>query len=110
MRFYLGLGKYTPTAALYGELAWQPPHVKQWVSVARLCHRYHRMNRDRLNYKVYAYCYSRSSTRCKNWQFNFVEHLKLINLSHILDTCKVLSSRKFCDMVGQNSMNLFINE
>jgi hypothetical protein len=110
MRFYLGLGKYTPTAALYGELAWQPPHVKQWVSVARLWHRYHKMNRDRLNYKVYAYCYSRASTRCKNWQFNFVEHLKLINLSHILDTCNVLSSRKFCDMVGQNSMNLFINE
>jgi hypothetical protein len=79
MRFCLGLGKYTPTAALYmyGELAWQPPHVKQSASVARP--RYHRRSRDRQNYKVYAYCYSRSSTRCKNWQFNFVEHLNLIN-------------------------------
>ena len=41
MRFYLGVGKYTPSAALSGEMAWQPPAVRQWKSVvsfwARLC-------------------------------------------------------------------------
>ncbi len=44
MFYYLGVGRYTPTAALYGELAWQPPHVKQWRSVCLQWHIFIRMD------------------------------------------------------------------
>ena len=30
MRFFLGTGKYTPTASIFEEMAWKPPLVKQW--------------------------------------------------------------------------------
>ena len=30
MRYFLGVGKYTPNAALAGEMTWQPPNVGQW--------------------------------------------------------------------------------
>ena len=33
MRFYLGVGKYTPHDAVAGEMSWQPPSVRQWKSV-----------------------------------------------------------------------------
>ena len=29
MIYFLGVGKYTPNAAVYGEMAWEPPIVKQ---------------------------------------------------------------------------------
>ena len=28
MRFYLGVGKYTPNDAVAGEMGWQPPSVR----------------------------------------------------------------------------------
>ena len=34
MRFFLGVGKYTPTAAVSGELGWQPAFIKQWTSIS----------------------------------------------------------------------------
>ena len=33
MRFYLGTGKYTPTAALFGDMGWIPPLLKQWKCI-----------------------------------------------------------------------------
>jgi len=33
MRLFLGVGKYTPNDAVAGEMAWVPPHVRQWKSV-----------------------------------------------------------------------------
>ena len=29
-RFFLGVGKYTPTAAVFGEMAWEPPIVEMY--------------------------------------------------------------------------------
>ena len=33
MRFFLGVGKYTPNDAVAGVMAWVPPHVRHWKSV-----------------------------------------------------------------------------
>ena len=41
MRFYLGVGRYSPTAAVAGDMGWEPTIVKQWKCVgsfwSRLC-------------------------------------------------------------------------
>ena len=29
MRFFLGTGKYTPNATVFGDMGWQPVHIKQ---------------------------------------------------------------------------------
>lgn len=34
MRFFLGVGRYTPVAALYGEMGWIPPFAQQWKVIA----------------------------------------------------------------------------
>ena len=33
MRFFLGTGKYTPTAAVSGDMGWQPPVQQQWKAI-----------------------------------------------------------------------------
>ena len=33
-RFFLGVGKYTPNAAVLGEMGWIPPSIRQWTSNA----------------------------------------------------------------------------
>lgn len=33
MRFYLGVDKYTPTAAFAGDMGWIPADVKQWDTI-----------------------------------------------------------------------------
>ena len=33
MRFYLGVGRYTPNDAVAGEMAWKPTSVRQWKNV-----------------------------------------------------------------------------
>ena len=32
-RFFIGVGKYTPNAAVNGDIGWTPPLVKQWKTV-----------------------------------------------------------------------------
>ena len=34
MRYFLGVGKYTPNTALAGEMPWIPPLVRQWKTIA----------------------------------------------------------------------------
>ena len=34
MWFFLGVGKYTPNAAVLGEMGWIPPCIRQWTPIA----------------------------------------------------------------------------
>lgn len=63
----LTLGKYNSTAALYGELGWQPSHVKQSVSEAREWFRFRKMDRTRLTCKVYTYCKTKFGAWHRHW-------------------------------------------
>ena len=51
MRFYMGVGKYTPNDAVSGDMGWKTPYVKQWSNIFRHCARYTKMDKDRKNYK-----------------------------------------------------------
>ena len=53
MRFFLGTGKYTPTAAVFGEMAWEPPIVKQWKCISSQWARLVNMNVERLNKRIF---------------------------------------------------------
>lgn len=110
MRFYLGVGRYTPTAALYGELAWQPTHVKQWRSVCQQWHRFVRMDINRVNYKIFSTCLRKSSNRCKNWQFIFNNYMEKLNLVEYARGCVTVSSKSFCEKVVQKCMSLYKDE
>jgi hypothetical protein len=35
MRFFMGVGKYTPYDAMAGDMGWKPPYIRQWSNVFR---------------------------------------------------------------------------
>ena len=52
MRFFLGTCKYTPTASIFGEMAWKPPLVKQWKCISAQWVRFVNMESARLNKRI----------------------------------------------------------
>lgn len=110
MRFFLGMGRYTPTNALYGEFGWQPPHVKQWRCVAQHWYRLKKMDISRTNFKIFQYCDSKGTNKCRNWQYVFRKHLELLNLQHLVHDCTELYSRDFYNKVVAGSMDIFTTE
>jgi hypothetical protein len=53
IRTFLGVGKPTPIAGLYGEIGWIPPYVHHSLEVTRLWLRMNKMADDRLTKKVF---------------------------------------------------------
>ena len=47
-RFYLGVGKYTPNAAVQGDMGWCLPNINQWSCICRLWCRLVNMSTNRL--------------------------------------------------------------
>ncbi|XP_053402804.1 uncharacterized protein LOC128558049 [Mercenaria mercenaria] len=70
MRFYLGVGRYTPNLALAGEMAWTPTMVRQWKTVAGFVCRLCNTAMTRVNKRIAVW--ASSKVRCKNW-FDYVK-------------------------------------
>ncbi|ESO98409.1 hypothetical protein LOTGIDRAFT_159217 [Lottia gigantea] len=39
IRYFLGLHRFTPKAALNGDMGWLPPHVKRWLNMLKMWNR-----------------------------------------------------------------------
>ena len=77
MRFYLGTGKYTPNAAVIGDMGWEPTIVRQINSVCSFWARCVNMEDNRTNKLVFKFCADKAArTRCKNWCCRVTEILK----------------------------------
>ena len=103
-RFFLGVGKFTPNAAVEGDMGWIPAEVRQWNCVIRLWCRLKTMDVNRLNYKVYKWADS-MKTRTKNWYFRFQKHLQSINCSHFLNND--YSTRHMITTCEKQYLNVF---
>ena len=81
MRVFLGVGKYTPTAALHGELGWEPSISRQWLCIGRHVVRMSCTNSSRLNKRIALWASAYASPRCRNWFFVFAKRCKELNLN-----------------------------
>ena len=81
MRVFLGVGKYTPTAALHGELGWEPCISRQWLCIGRHVARKSCTNSSRLNKRIALWASAYASPRCRNWFFVFAKRCKELNLN-----------------------------
>ena len=84
-RYFLGVGKYTPNAAVHGETALIPTIVKQWTTVANVWCRLQNMDNSRLNYRIFKWSSDVSGRGCKNWCFNVLTKLREIGLTNQLE-------------------------
>ena len=53
MRFFLGTGNYTPTAAVSGDMGWQPPVLRQWKAICQQSVRFLDMEGMRVNKRIF---------------------------------------------------------
>ena len=84
-RFFLGVGKYTPNAAVQGDIGWYTPLHRQWLSVTRMWIRVNTMPNNRINYKAHAWARRLADSRVKNWTYHVCVSLKKWNLQVLLD-------------------------
>ena len=53
IRYFLGVHKFTPIPALYGEMGWAPAHVKKKMCMLRFWNRMSGMSSDRLTKRIF---------------------------------------------------------
>jgi hypothetical protein len=82
MRFYLGTGKYTPNAAVIGDMGWDPALVRQLSTACAFWSRMFNMDVARTNKKVFKFCAGKAAHTCKNWIYRIIEMLKSYNLDN----------------------------
>ena len=80
MRFFLGTGKYTPTAAISGDMGWVPPIVKQWKCIARHWVRNIYAIDTRLNKRIFIWARNKANNSCKNWVFTVINQFDSLQL------------------------------
>ncbi len=61
----MGVGKYTPNAAIHGDMGWVLPNQRQWFNVTKHWWRLMNMDADRLNKRIFLWTISMSGRRVK---------------------------------------------
>ena len=56
MRVFLGTTRNTPSAAMAGDMGWQPVHIRQILAVSNYWIRLSQMSNTRCNKKIFLYC------------------------------------------------------
>ena len=51
-RYFMGVDRYTPNAAVMGDTGWKPSMARQWKTVVNQSLRLKSMGNDRLNRKI----------------------------------------------------------
>jgi hypothetical protein len=97
MRYFLGVGKYTPNAAVIGEMGWKPSSVKQWGSVVRHFCRMSKMDSGRINQKIFDWARRSASSRCKNQYFRICKMFRSIEIN--INDVHVFSAKRIVEMV-----------
>lgn len=106
MRFFLGTGKYTPIAAIFGEMAWNPPIVKQWKCISAHWVRLVNMESVRLNKRIFSWGNDKSSRFCKNWIYRAKEQFNELDLSQFCDISNPIS-KSFSNSISNKMMEKF---
>ena len=108
MRFYLGVGRYTPSAGVAGDMGWTPTLIRQWKSVSNVWSRHSVLPNSRINKRIFMYAYQNGNNRCKNWPFRIKTHLNAINCS-LFDTVEQpINKRKMIEQVTNSMKSIHV--
>ena len=69
VRFFLGVGRYTPHSGVLGDVGWDPVLAKQWKSVMNQWSRMKDWNDQRINFKMFVWSEQSLGKSCKNWHY-----------------------------------------
>lgn len=84
IRFFMGVGRYTPNAAVTGDSGWLSQEIKQWSSVVNQWYRIRAMDEGRINARVFQWAALQNSERCNNWCFWVQKQFNLSGFPNLL--------------------------
>jgi ssDNA-binding Zn-finger/Zn-ribbon topoisomerase 1 len=108
MRYFLGVHRFAPTAALHGDMAWISLKYTRYIAMLRFWNRLIKMDNSRLTKRVFLWCHDfPDNTYCGDvkkisdiMNLSTVYHTKgLFNIEQIKQTCKELMHAEWQDEV-----------
>ena len=67
LRYFLGVHKFCPIPAMYGDMGWSECRPRRFMNMLRYWNRLVKMSDDRLTKKIFIYDYEQSRNGCRNW-------------------------------------------
>ena len=111
-RFFLGVGKYTPNAAVAGDMGWIPIFQKQWQCLIRLWCRLNNMSSDRLNRKIFIWAdiMSKKHKCIKNWNFYVRKTFSEYNAEHLCIITDYVDSTSVVNTVMSKMFSKYVEQ
>ncbi|CAG2241599.1 unnamed protein product [Mytilus edulis] len=87
IRFFMGVGRYTPNVAVNGDSGWTPPFVKQWRVIINYWNRLRYMDENRINKKIdnWAEQNFRRHRVCKNSNFRIYSLFESCGIANLFN-------------------------
>jgi hypothetical protein len=109
-RYFLGVGKYTPNAAVQGDTGLPPPEIDQWITITRQWCRLLNMNNNRLNKTIFIWAHKLASTKCKNWVWKTIAFYKKYNLVNLTCVNNNIDRGYAIEQVSQVAYQCFVQK
>jgi hypothetical protein len=110
-RFYLGVGRYTPSAAVQGDIGWLPPFVHQWIAITRNWCRFKNMADHRINKKILKWAMQYAvNGNCKNSIWKTLHYFKEKRLQDFLDPEQRVDKKDAVNQITLTTMDEISNE
>ena len=100
MRYFLGVNKFTPTHALYGDLGWFMPKYRRWIKIASLWNRFVSMEDGRLTKRIFLWD---KELCCNNWASDLYEILSEFGLEYTFEDMATINIKEFEELMLQRT-------
>jgi hypothetical protein len=100
-RFFLGVGRYTPNAAVMGDMGWTPIYHTQWKIISSQWCKLVNMGQNRTNRKIFVWAdeVNLKSKSVKNWNYVVRKHFTDLELAVYCNLNRDINKRFLNDFV-----------
>ena len=91
MRYFLGVHKYAPTAAIQGDMGWISLKYKRYSAMLRFWNRLIRIDNSRLVKRIFLWYYDNPTD---NWCNDILQIAKLVDMDNVYENKEVFDLRK----------------
>ena len=95
LRLFIGVGTYTPNAAVNGDTGWESIFQKQWHSISNQWYRIRNMDQFRLNYKIYQFSVHYGNYRHKYLALRVKQILQDNDISNLFEMHATNISKRY---------------
>ena len=103
----MSVGKYTPNAAVYGDITWIPSIVRQLKAIGRLWTILTHMDNNRLNKRDVLWSESVPNSKFKNWSHKVKAKFANLDLNHFFNTNNMNAYKHVLTSINDKCMSLF---